>query len=137
MEEKASPFIPGGTFMNRLVNPVMVRLGLTTVLVVRGRNSGKLLQVPLGPPLEVGGERYLVSGRGETHWVRNLRAAGGGSLRSKGRLEDFAAVEVTGGERERIVAAYREKLGHSVDRYFNEIPDAADHPVFRIETRPA
>jgi len=26
---------------------------------------------------EVGGSRYIVSARGETQWVKNLRAAGG------------------------------------------------------------
>jgi hypothetical protein len=43
------------------------------------------------------------------------------------------AVEVLGPERERVVAAYRAAFGHSVDAYFARIPDAADHPVFRME----
>lgn len=119
--------------MRRVVNPIMVRLGRTTVLTVRGRKSGALLQVPIGAPLEFEGARYLVSGRGNTQWMRNLRAAGCGSLRSKGRIEEFRAVEIVGAERDRIVAAYRDELGKMGDRYFREIPKPSDHPVFRID----
>jgi hypothetical protein len=32
-----------------------------------------------------------------------------------------------------VVAAYRAKLGPTVDRYFEEIPDPGDHPVFMLE----
>lgn len=126
-------YIPAGSFMNHVVNPIVARFGLTTTLEVRGRKTGHLISVPMGPPLELEGQRYLVSGRGETHWVRNLRAAGQATLRRHGRSEPFRAVEVEGLEHERVVAAYRAKLGHSVDRYFAEIPDPADHPAFRIE----
>lgn len=133
---ETKPFIPGSGVMNRLVNPIVVRLGLSTVLTVRGRRSGKLISVPLGAPLEFEGARYLVSGRGETHWVRNLRAAGCGTLRTKRGSEDLQFVEIDGPERDRVVAAYRTKLGRSVDRYFARIPDAADHPVFRIQPQP-
>jgi hypothetical protein len=77
--------------------------------------------------------RYLVSGRGDTHWARNLRAAGEGQLRRGRQTERFRAVELVGDERARIVEAYRAKLGHSVDGYWAQIPDPADHPVFRID----
>jgi deazaflavin-dependent oxidoreductase (nitroreductase family) len=129
----AHRYVRPGFAMSRLVNPIMVRLGLTPVLVVRGRRTGALLEVPMGAPLEVDGGRYLVSGRGETHWARNLRAAGEATLRIRGRTERFRAVELKGEERVRIVEAYRAKLGRSVDRYFAEIPSPADHPVFRID----
>jgi hypothetical protein len=119
--------------MSHLVNPIVVRLGLATTLIVRGRKSGRQLQVPMGAPLEFEGSRYLVSGRGQTHWARNLRAAGQGMIRHHGRTEGFRATELSGPERDRVVAAYRRKLGHAVDDYFARIPDADDHPVFRID----
>lgn len=127
------PYIKPGFFMQQVANPIMRRLGLFPVLTVRGRESGEPRSVPIGEPLEVDGVRYLVSGRGQTQWARNLRAAGEGELRIRGRSQRFRAVELEGQERERIVAAYRAKLGHSVDTYFDAIPDPADHPVFRIE----
>jgi hypothetical protein len=46
-------------------------------------------------------------------------------------------VEVVGQERDQVLAGYRAKLGHSVDGYFEQIPNAADHPVFRMEEEPA
>ncbi len=127
------PFVRGGIVLNRLVNPIARRFGGVTVLTVAGRTSGEPRPVPLGKPLDYHGRRYLVSGRGETHWVRNLRAAKSAELRIGGRTERFRPVEITGPEQAEIVAAYREALGHSVDRYFAEIPDPADHPVFLIE----
>jgi hypothetical protein len=84
--------------------------------------------------LDYGGARYLVSGGGETHWVRNLRAAGQGELRKGHMQESFHAVEVHGGEHDRVVAAYREHMGWRARSFFAALPDPADHAVFRIET---
>lgn len=119
--------------MTTIVNPIVRRFGLAPTLIVAGRRSGKRIVVPMGEPLDFSGARYLVSGRGETQWVRNLRAAGNAEFRFHGQTQEFRAAEVTGTEREAVLGAYRSKLGHSVDRYFREIPDAVDHPVFRME----
>jgi deazaflavin-dependent oxidoreductase (nitroreductase family) len=133
MSTKDDPYIRPGFVMTHLVNPIARRLGTTTLLTVPGRVTGQPHTTPLGAPFEYHGARYLVSGRGQTQWVRNLRAARGGRLRVHGRTEDFRAVEVLGPEHDAVVDAYRVKLGRSVKRYFERIPDVADHPVFRIE----
>src|SRR5665811_2469849 len=88
------PYVPSRFFMSRVVNPITLRLGGPT-LTVRGRRTGRSVRTPV-PTLEVEGARYLVSGGGETHWVRNLRAAGGGELRKGRTHEPFRAVEVQG-----------------------------------------
>lgn len=119
--------------MARLVNPIVARLGGTLVLVVQGRRSGQLIRVPLGRPLDLDGVRYLVAGGGETHWVRNLRAAGAGELRLHGAATRFRAVEVDGEERDRIVAAYKAAQGRTVETFFRSLPQLRDHPVFRVE----
>jgi hypothetical protein len=129
-------YVRPGAALSHLVNPIVVRLGLATTLIVRGRRSGRELEVPMGAPLEFEGALYLVSGRGQTHWARNVRAAGRCALRHHGRTDRFRAVELSGPERERVVAAYRAKLGHSVDRLFEQIPDAGGHPVFRLDPEP-
>jgi deazaflavin-dependent oxidoreductase (nitroreductase family) len=129
----ARPYIRPGFVLARLVNPVARHLRPVTTLTVAGRKSGQPRIVPMGAPFEYRGRRYLVSGRGNTHWVRNLRAAGGGQLRSHGRTETIRTVELSGPERDEIVRAYRDHLGHSVDEYFTTIPDPADHPAFRID----
>ncbi len=70
--------MPSRFFMSHVVNPITLWLGGPT-LTVRGRRTGRPIRTPV-PTLEVEGARYLVSGGGETHWVRNLRAAGQGEL---------------------------------------------------------
>jgi len=69
---------------------------------------------------------------GVTDWARNLRAAGRGGLRHKGHSDAFTAIEVDGNERDRVIAAYLAKMG-PIRRDFGRRPDAADHPVFRVE----
>ena len=78
-------YVRPSAILNKVLNPITVALGGKTVLVVRGRKSGKLLKVPMDPPFAWNGTRYLVSPRGETHWARNLRAAGEADLRARGR----------------------------------------------------
>jgi deazaflavin-dependent oxidoreductase (nitroreductase family) len=133
MSTNAAPYVRPGFLMTHVVNPINRRLGLSTMLVVPGRRSGELRTTPIGRPFEFADRRYLVSGRGQTQWARNVRAAGRCLLRSHGSTESLRATEVDGVERDRIVAAYRRKLGRSVDGYFRQIPDPADHPVFRLE----
>src|SRR4029450_10698170 len=81
----------------RLVNPLiatLTKLGLSVrgshILAVRGRKTGKRQEVPVNP-VEVDGMRYLVAPRGDTHWVRNLRAAGEAELRVGQRREPIHA----------------------------------------------
>jgi deazaflavin-dependent oxidoreductase (nitroreductase family) len=129
-------YVRPGFLLTHVANPILSRLGGYPALIVRGRRSGRLLTVPMGKPFDQDGRRYLVSGRGETHWVRNLRAAGRGVFRMSGRTIAFTATEVTGADRSELVDAYRRVLGHRVDAYFAEIPDAAGHPVFRMDPIP-
>jgi deazaflavin-dependent oxidoreductase (nitroreductase family) len=133
MDAQHGRYIPSGFVMARVVNPIVQRLGGILVLTVPGRQSGNPRTVPLGRPFDLDGVRYLVGGGGETEWVRNLRAAGGGQLRFDGTTTPFRAVEIEGSERDRIVAAYRAKQGRTVDGFSRELPEPADHPVFRVE----
>jgi len=125
------PYVPSRLFMSHVVNPITLWLGGPT-LTVRGRRSGRPVRTPV-PTLEVDGVRYLVSGGGETHWVRNLRAAGGGELGRGRTREPFRAIEVRRDEHDRVVAAYRERMGWRARAFFAALPDPADHPVFRVE----
>ena len=134
-ETRPRPYVPSRFFMSRVVNPITLRLGGPT-LTVRGRRTGRPVRTPV-PTLEVAGARYLVSGGGETHWVRNLRAAGQGELRRGRTREPFRAVEVGGEEHDRVVAAYREHMGWRAREFFAALPDPADHPVFRVEPQEA
>ena len=131
--EPPRPYVRPSAFLSRVMNPITVALGGKTVLVVRGRKSGRVLKVPMDPPFECHGTRYLVSPRGETHWVRNLRAAGQADLRTGRALEHVRVVELQGPERDAVVETYGSTITCNCRQSMDLLPDPADHPVFRIE----
>ncbi|MET8976656.1 nitroreductase family deazaflavin-dependent oxidoreductase [Streptomyces sp. NPDC004539] len=116
----------------------------TAELSVKGRKSGQMQRVPVNPHTHEGGQ-YLVSARGHSQWVRNMRAAGGGELRVGRKVREFTAVEVPDAEKPEVLRSYLKKWGWEVNQYFQgvtakssdeEIAAAAgDHPVFRITVR--
>ena len=128
----AGQYLKPSFFVARLVNPLLMTLGAYTTLAVRGRKSGEWRTVPVNV-LEVDGQRYLVSPRGDTHWARNLRAAGRGELRTRKGADPFTAVEVPDADKPPLIEAYLARWGSQVKSQFKELPDPSDHPVFRLE----
>ncbi len=86
-ETNPRPYVPSGFVMSHVVNPITLRLGGPT-LTVAGRRSGRPISTPV-PPFEYKSALYLVSGGGETQWVRNLRAAGEGELRIRYEISEI------------------------------------------------
>jgi deazaflavin-dependent oxidoreductase (nitroreductase family) len=132
----------------RVLNPLVALatdLGLSLrgsrVLAVRGRTSGRWRTNPVNV-LGHDGARYLVAPRGETEWVRNLRAAGGGVLRLGRKREEFRAEEVADASKPAVLRAYLARWKMETGKFFGGVgPDASDddllriapdHPVFRI-----
>jgi deazaflavin-dependent oxidoreductase (nitroreductase family) len=129
---------------NRIV-AAFTRLGLSVwgsrVLEVRGRSSGQWRSTPVNL-LALEGQRYLVAPRGETQWVRNMRASGGGRLRLGRRSETFTAVELPDAEKVPVLRAYLRRWKAEVGVFFEGVgPDSSEaelaaiapkHPVFRI-----
>ena len=99
----------------------------------------------LGPVnlLTLESHRYLVAPRGETQWVRNLRAAGTGELRVGKRVESFRGIEVADADKPPVLRAYLRRWKMEVGVLFDGVsadsPDddvariAPDHPVFRVD----
>ena len=129
------PYLKPPALTRKVVNPLLSRLhtGGVATLTVAGRVSGRPRSVPV-IPVTVADRRYLVAPYGESDWVRNLRAAGKGMLRSRRESESFHATEVPAEERTQILDAYGNVTGKTVERCFATLPDAADHPVFRVES---
>lgn len=125
-------YLKPGWVVSRVFNPVLMRLGIIPTLAVRGRTSGEWRTAPVNV-LELSGQRYLVAPRGDTQWARNLRAAGRGELRWRGRIERFRFTEIPDDAKPPIVEAYLARWGYQVRPYFKALPNAADHPVFKIE----
>lgn len=118
--------------IRRVAGPIWLHSGFVAVLTVPGRRSGAPIQVTLFP-VEVDGTWYVLSQYGVTDWVRNLRAAGRGELRRKGRAETFTATEVDGDERDRVIAAFHSRTPKPFSRDFDQRPSPADHPAFKME----
>jgi hypothetical protein len=88
------------------------------------------------------GSEYLVSPRGHTQWVKNLRASGQGRLRVGRRTHEFTAVELGDDDKPSLLRAYLKKWKFEVGVFFTGVgPDsseeelrgiAPDHPVFRL-----
>lgn len=74
-------------------------------LEVRGRRSGKTIRFPV-VVAEFEHDRYLVSMLGDANWVRNVRAAGGQAVLTRGHPEEVRLVEVAGGDRGAILRRY-------------------------------
>lgn len=88
-------------------------------LTVVGRRSGDPQRVPVNVLRFDGGE-YLVSPRGNTQWVRNVRAAGTAEL-SRGRRRTVVALtEVDADRRPPIIGEYLRKWGWEVGRFLPE-----------------
>jgi deazaflavin-dependent oxidoreductase (nitroreductase family) len=126
------PYLRPGRLLRRVTNPLLMRLGILPTLAVRGRRSGAWRVAPVNV-LEHGGARYLVSPRGEAQWVRNLRASGTGELRRRGQTETFRAAEIPVEQRAPLIDAYLARWGRQVRALFAQLPDPADHPVFRLD----
>jgi deazaflavin-dependent oxidoreductase (nitroreductase family) len=127
---------------------LITRLGLSVwgsrVLEVRGRKTGEPRRVPVNL-LTFEGAQYLVAPRGETQWVRNLRAAGGGALLLGRRRQEFTAVELPDADKPALLRAYVKRWKAEVGVFFDGVGAdssaeeveriAPRHPVFRITLR--
>jgi deazaflavin-dependent oxidoreductase (nitroreductase family) len=122
-------YLTPNLFVQRIANPLAMRLGLATTLQIRRRVSGATQALPVNV-LELDGEEYLVSVRGHSQWVRNLRASGRCELRRRGRLRSYTAEELPVDRRTPLIEAYRKRWGYQVGAFFKQLPDPADHPVF-------
>ena len=125
----------------------LTRLGVSVygsrVLYVKGRTSGEWRSTPVNPLRLADGARYLVAPRGNTQWVRNMRAAGGGELRIGRKVEPFTATEVADDAKPAILRAYLRKWKFEVGVFFDGVdakaPEeklreiAPGYPIFRIE----
>ena len=111
-------------------------------LEVRGRKTGEPRQTPVNL-LTFGDTTYLVAPRGEPHWVRNVRAAGGrlDLLLGRRRTHDVAT-ELPDEEKVPVLRAYLNRWKAEVGVFFDGVgPKSTDeeiaaiapkHPVFAI-----
>jgi deazaflavin-dependent oxidoreductase (nitroreductase family) len=122
-----------------------VSIAGSRVLEVQGRKSCEWRRTPVNV-LSVDGARYLVSARGHSQWVRNIRVSGQGRLVLGRRSEPISVTEISDDEKPALLRAYLKRWKWEVGVFFGGVgPDsseeelrriAPDHPVFRIATTP-
>jgi deazaflavin-dependent oxidoreductase (nitroreductase family) len=137
-----------GWFTRKVFNPLVAFLTFhgvsilgSRVLAVRGRSSGEWRTTPVNL-LDVEGHHYLVSPRGETQWVRNLRAAGTGELRVGKTSQPFTAQEIADDDKVPLLRAYLKRWRLETGVFFDGLradapedkvrAEAPRHPVFEV-----
>lgn len=120
-------------FTAKIFNPIARTTGMSgsETLTVTKRGSKEPQKIPV-ISVDVDGTKYLVSTRGESQWVKNVRASSTVTISNKAGTTSYAVSEVPMGGRQPIIIAYQEKLGRMVEGYFRDLPDEADHPVFAL-----
>ncbi len=124
---------------NRLLSG-LTRLGVSVrgsrVLEHRGRSTGQLHRTPVNL-LTIEGTEYLVSPRGETQWVRNVRHAGGHLVLILGRRRRlYTATEVPVADRVPVLRAYLRRWKFEVGMFFDGVgPDSTDEEWAAVAAR--
>jgi hypothetical protein len=136
-------------FTRNILNSLLrglTRLGVSVwgsrVLEHRGRTSGTLHRTPVNL-LSIEGTDYLVSPRGETQWVRNVRHAGGHLVLILGRRrQPRTATEIPVADSVPILRAYLRRWKFETGMFFDGVTaDSTDaewaavasrHPVFQL-----
>ena len=117
-----------------------------SVLTVPGRRSGQPRSTPL-TVLGKDGQRYVVGGFPAADWIRNVRAAGAGTLTVAGVVEQVRLVELGVDEARPIMREWPVVAPRGVEMMrdagvvTDTTPDALEEaagtcPVFRIEPSP-
>lgn len=120
-------------FTVKVFNRIAMATGIsnTETLTVTKRGSGEPQHIPV-VTVDVAGTKYLVSTRGESQWVKNVRADPSVTVTDKTGASNYLARETPPQDRPPILTAYREKAGKVVEGYFRKLPNPADHPVFAL-----
>ncbi|HKY68163.1 MAG TPA: nitroreductase family deazaflavin-dependent oxidoreductase [Acidimicrobiales bacterium] len=139
-----------GWFTNHVFNPLVrfaTRHGLSVwgsrVLEVRGRKTGEPRHTAVNL-LEIDGRHYLVSPRGHSQWVRNVRAGDGRIATLVGRTrEEWRARELDDADKVPVLRAYLRRWKAEVGVFFDgTTADSSDdelaaiaqkHPAFILE----
>ena len=125
-------------FTKHIFNPLVAglhKLGLSVqgsqTLAVRGRKSGEMRTNPINP-FELEGRTYLLAPRGTTQWVRNMRVAGEGELRTGRKVRHFHATEVLDSEKLPLMRLYMDKWSWEVKGFLGIDAKASDEEIERI-----
>jgi hypothetical protein len=118
-------------FNRKIINTIAMATGAvhSETLTVIKRASKQPQQIPV-TPVDVDGVKYLVSTRGESQWLKNVRNDPNVTLTTKSGTTDYVVQETPVESRQPIIDAYTLKARKVVKGYFSKLPHPADNPVF-------
>src|SRR5213592_3051453 len=91
---KITPFVKISNAMVTTLLRAGLKMGPMILLTVPGRKSGAPRTTPVAL-IEQDGKRLLIGAFGDVNWVRNLRAAGHGTLTRGRRSENISVSELS------------------------------------------
>jgi deazaflavin-dependent oxidoreductase (nitroreductase family) len=126
-------------FADRAANAVIRRLAQlgisiagTQALRVRGRKTGKPHDVVINL-LTVDGRDYLVSPRGNTHWARNVRAAGSVQLGPRWHRREIAVTEIADEDKPALLRPYLQRWFWEVKGHTGGLtPESSDDQMREV-----
>jgi deazaflavin-dependent oxidoreductase (nitroreductase family) len=135
----APRYVQADWLTSHVFNPLVRRLtgwGISLygsrILAIRGRTSGQVRTTVVNP-LEYAGNRYLVAPRGNTQWVRNLRASQTAEVRLGRHRDVVRATELADADKVEILRTYLRRWRWEVGQFFQGVgPEASDEELARI-----
>lgn len=138
-----SPFLKFGNKMMEVFHGIGLPVGPMHLLRVKGRTSGREYTNPVAP-VTVDGAMYILQAFPESDWVKNVRAAGEGTLQRGRRARRVKLVEVPPQDRAAIARVFPEQvpMGAGIFVKNGVVPDkspdsfakaAPGIPVFRVQ----
>jgi hypothetical protein len=127
-----SRYIKPSWFFARIFNPAVLATGVlnSEPMTVIKRRSQLPQTIPM-TPFYLDGVKYLVSVRGETDRVKNVRANPHVKL-PKSDPTDYVATEMPIEARKPLLQAFKATASKATARLFRQLPEDADHPVFAL-----
>jgi len=119
-----------GNALIRQLAELGISIAGTRALRVRGRTTGKFRSVVVNV-LTVEGVDYLVSARGTTQWVRNVRAAGVVELGPRWRRRRLNVTEVADSAKPDLLRRYLDKWYWEVKGHIAGLTPASSDDEFR------
>lgn len=140
---KVSPFQKFGNKMMEVFHAVGMPIGPMHLLRVKGRVSGREYTNPVAP-VEIDGTLYVLQAFPGSDWVKNVRAAGAGTLIRGRRARPVKLIEVPSAERAPIAREFpgQVPMGAGIFTKNGVVDDktpasfekaAPEIPVFRVD----
>ncbi|MGW3729307.1 nitroreductase/quinone reductase family protein [Streptomyces sp. NPDC000851] len=100
-----SPFLKFGNKMMQMFHSMGMPVGPMHLLRVKGRVSGREFTNPVAP-VKIDGDMYILQAFPKSDWVKNVRAAGRGTMIRGRKARPVQLIEVPEAERGRIAREF-------------------------------